>query len=303
MISVIIPAHNEERVIGRGVAALTGGSAPGELEVIVVCNGCRDRTAEVARGLGECVRVIETDVPSKANALNLGDAAARGFPRFFVDADVVLTLPELRKLANRLAADACVLAVAPRFQMELAGCSWAVRAFYDINGRLPSAREGIGGSGVYGLSERARQRFERFPAITADDGFVRLQFRPGERETLESCRSIVFAPRTLKDLITIKTRSHYGTAELRRFAPQLWTNRGAGNGAALKRLALRPWLWARLAVYTYVKAMARYRSRQKLRGATPPGWERDETSRSLPACDRSRDLVGQPRTVVVRSPT
>ena len=282
MISVIIPAHNEERVIGRGIAALTGGAAPGEVEVIVVCNGCRDRTADVARRLGECVRVIETDVPSKVNALNLGDAAARSFPRFFVDADVVLTLPELRKLANRLVAGDGVLAVAPRFQMDLAGCSWAVRAFYDINGRLPSAAEGIGGSGVYGLSERGRQRFDSFPPITADDGFVRLQFRPDERETLKLCRSVVFAPRTLKDLVTIKTRSHFGMAELRRFAPQLWKNRGAGNGPALKRLALRPWLWPRLVVYGYVKSMARYRGRQKLRGEMRAAeWERDETSRSV----------------------
>src|SRR5687768_15628594 len=121
MISVIIPAHNEERVIGRGVAAVTAEARPGELEVIVVCNGCRDGTADEARRVGEEVRVIVTDVASKVHALNLGDAAARGFPRFFVDADVVLTLDELRRLAARLESGD-VLAVAPRFQMDLTNC-------------------------------------------------------------------------------------------------------------------------------------------------------------------------------------
>ena len=81
MVSIIIPAHNEAAVIGRCLEPLTHGARPGEFDVIVVCNGCRDATALEARRFGLSVRVIETDTPSKANALNLGDAAATGFPR------------------------------------------------------------------------------------------------------------------------------------------------------------------------------------------------------------------------------
>ena len=58
MISVIIPAHNEERVISRLLEALTLGHTPGELEIIVVCNGCSDDTAGVARGFGAPVQVL-----------------------------------------------------------------------------------------------------------------------------------------------------------------------------------------------------------------------------------------------------
>ena len=47
-VSVIIPAHNEESVIGRCLAAMLEGAQPGELEIIVVCNGCSDRTGEKA---------------------------------------------------------------------------------------------------------------------------------------------------------------------------------------------------------------------------------------------------------------
>ncbi len=36
MISIVIPAHNEESVIRRGLHAVLDGAAPGELEVIVV---------------------------------------------------------------------------------------------------------------------------------------------------------------------------------------------------------------------------------------------------------------------------
>ena len=80
MISVIVPAHNEARVIGRCLRSVTEGARPGELEVIVVCNGSTDGTAAVA-GAFEGVRVIESREASKAAALNLGDLHATGETR------------------------------------------------------------------------------------------------------------------------------------------------------------------------------------------------------------------------------
>jgi len=224
--------------------------------------------------------VIETPVGNKAAALNLGDSAARSFPRFYVDADVLLTLDDLRRLAAAL--NDRILAVAPRFRMNLEGSCWAVRAFYDINGRLPSSREGIGGSGVYGMSAQGRSRFTNFPALVADDGFVRLQFAPGERQTLENVFSTVFAPRSLRELVIIKTRSHFGTRQLRRQMPNIWINRGAGNAKALLRLGFRPWLWTRLAAYLYVKTAARWRSGRQIRQGEMQRWERDDSSRRNP---------------------
>src|SRR5688500_9924243 len=247
MISIIIPAHNEEAVIGRCLAALLRVAREGELDVVVVCNGCTDRTPHLARAFGASVNVIETPLASKVHALNLGDDAARGFARFYIDADVVLRLEHLRQLAAVL-SDRQTLAVAPRFRMNLDAARWSVWAFcagYDL---MPSSREGIGGSGVYGLSEHGRARFERFPQLTADDGFVRLQFSSAERVTVEDCFSTVTAPRTMWELIRIKTRSHYGNMELQAKFPQLWTsNRGQPNGGALKRLAARPAWWGKLA--------------------------------------------------------
>ena len=37
--SVVIPAHNESTAIRRCLDALFAGLAPGELDVVVVCNG------------------------------------------------------------------------------------------------------------------------------------------------------------------------------------------------------------------------------------------------------------------------
>jgi glycosyltransferase involved in cell wall biosynthesis len=277
MISVIIPAHNERSVIARTLKAMTDGARPGELELIVVCNGCTDHTESVARSFGPPVRVFETDIAAKAHALNLGDQVASGFPRFYVDADVVITVESIRILASRLDRGD-VLAAAPTPIFDLTGCSWFVRACFDIRRLLPSSQEGIGGSGVYALSKAGRERFGEFPALTADDGYVRIQFQADERETLGSASSIVFPPRGVKNLIATKTRAHYGSFELASLFPRLWQNRGENNNKALMRLFKDPRLWFKLAIYCMVTAIAKHRAKNRFRKATTV-WERDTTSR------------------------
>ena len=205
MISVVIPAHNESSVIARTLTALTTEAADDELEIVVVCNGCTDDTAAIAKSFGRPVRVVETELANKTHALNLGDQSARAFPRVYIDADVVISLSALRALARRL-QKGDVIAVAPQPYFDLTGCSWPVRAFYDIRCRMPSFKEGIGGSGVYALSENARRRFAEFPNVVADDAYVRSQFKPSERETLSCFTSTVSAPRSLRNLIAIETR-------------------------------------------------------------------------------------------------
>jgi glycosyltransferase involved in cell wall biosynthesis len=277
MISIVIPAHNESSVITRTLRALTTGALPDELDVIVVCNGCTDDTATIARRFGAPVRVIETSLGNKTHALNLGDQVARAFPRIYVDADVVVTLSTIRALAERLEQGG-VIAVAPRPYFDLTACSWLVRAFYDIRCRLPSFDEGIGGSGVYALSEIARRRFNDFPNLVADDTYVRVQFMREERETLTSVKSIVFAPHTINDLIAIEARADFGTFELARIYPELWKNKGGSNHNTLIGLFKHPLLWPRLLIYWYVRSIARRKARTRLR-TNSFIWERDQTSR------------------------
>ncbi len=83
--SVIIPAHNEEAVIARCLSSLLEGAPSGtaeEVEVIVVCNGCDDHTAQVAREIAPRATVLEIPVASKVAALNAGDEEAAHFPAF-----------------------------------------------------------------------------------------------------------------------------------------------------------------------------------------------------------------------------
>src|SRR5262245_18389828 len=88
--SVVIPEHDEAPAIQRCVDALFTGCRQGELDVVVVCNGCSDATAALARSSGHPVRVIELGKASKPAALRTGDAAVSAFPRLYLDADVSL---------------------------------------------------------------------------------------------------------------------------------------------------------------------------------------------------------------------
>jgi len=92
--AVIVPAHNESAVIGRTLEPLAVAAANGVIELIVVCNGCTDSTADVARAYAG-VTVVEVEQASKVTALNLGDATATLWPRLYLDADTAITMTAL----------------------------------------------------------------------------------------------------------------------------------------------------------------------------------------------------------------
>jgi glycosyltransferase involved in cell wall biosynthesis len=277
MILIVIPAHNESSVIARALSALVSGSGTKEIGVVVVCNGCTDDTSSIARRFSPMVRVIESDVASKTHALNLGDQTSRIFPRIYADADILITIDAVQALARRL-EQGDVLAVAPTPDINLTGCSWLVRKYFDVRSRLPSSREGIGGSGVYALSEAGRRRFAEFPNVISDDTYVRLQFMPQERETLRSIKSTVFAPRTIARLIAVRTRAYIGMSELAARFPELWMNRGETNHQTLIGLFKKPRLWPGLLVYCYVHILARCRAAVLCQTGSF-SWQRDDTSR------------------------
>ena len=100
-ISVVIAAYNEEKVIAETLRALLATDYKGEIEVVVVDDGSRDRTAaeieRVARGESR-VRLLQQENHGKARALQRGLAAARHGIVVFIDADTQCqrdTLPHL----------------------------------------------------------------------------------------------------------------------------------------------------------------------------------------------------------------
>jgi glycosyltransferase involved in cell wall biosynthesis len=281
LISVVVPAHDEGRTIGRCLRSLCEGADPGELEVVVVCNGCRDDTVDRARSVAGPIRVIESPVASKSDALNRGDALAAGFPRFYVDADVVLSISALRGVAEALES-ASVLVAAPRAEIDLRSSSSPVRSFYRVWTGLPYFDDTMIGAGVYALSEAGRARFERFPNIIADDEFVRRTFAPGERQRVDACSFTIVAPTRLRGVLAIKTRSRLGRLELARRFPDLGPRGGPAMGGTLQALLGRPSLWPHLPVYLFAILMTRIAAWRRFRAGDFTRWNRDDSSRSIP---------------------
>jgi len=166
-VSFIVPAHNEETVIAQKVRNCLGlDYPPSLLEVIVVCDGCTDSTADLARGAGDArVRVMEYEPRrGKPHALNAACAEARGDLLVFTDADVRLDRGALRSLVANF-ADARVGCVSGRTIIET------------------RARDSAQG-------ERAKYAFDRFlrlqqsrlgSLVGADGGFYAIRrsvFRP-----------------------------------------------------------------------------------------------------------------------------
>lgn len=212
--AVVVPAHNEEAVIGRTLDRLLAGAAPGELHVVVVPNACTDRTAaEAARRPG--VLVVETDTPGKANALRLGDAhCGTLFPRVYLDADVELTADSVRALVAACARPG-VLACAPVPELDLTGVGPVARRMHRVHDRLVAPNRALAGVGVYVLTEQGHARTFPIPAdVISDDGWIHRSFAPHERAVVPEARSVVRPARTVRDHLRRRVRVRLGNRQL-----------------------------------------------------------------------------------------
>lgn len=283
--SIVIPAHNEGRVIGRLLDALLADSPSSGPDIVVVCNGCTDDTARAAGARGDRVRVVEIPTPSKHTALRVGDEHARGFPRLYVDADVVLGAADVRALTGALAADPDLLAAAPGRDIPPTGCAWPVRAYYRVWQRLPAVREGLFGRGVIAVTEEGHKRIAALPPLMADDLAASLAFGPGERRVVEEARVVVRPPRTWSDLIRRKVRAATSSAEFERFQAAREACAGAApsarTGASDLRALLRadPELLPSVLVFAVAALAARRGARRAIREQDFSTWLRDESSR------------------------
>ena len=101
-ISVIIPAHNEEKYIRRCIHSIKKAAErfKGNTEIIVVCNRCTDKTAQIAKENG--ARVLFNEDRCIAKVRNAGIDAANGKIIVTIDADNRMTPGTLNEIYRLL---------------------------------------------------------------------------------------------------------------------------------------------------------------------------------------------------------
>ncbi len=101
LVSVVVPAYNEEKYIRRCLDALVQQEHPGfDYEIAVVDGKSVDRTRAIARGYG--ARVIVQSRRGIAEARQLGFASARGEVIASTDADTVVPPNWLERLLGEM---------------------------------------------------------------------------------------------------------------------------------------------------------------------------------------------------------
>jgi glycosyltransferase involved in cell wall biosynthesis len=272
--SVAIPAHNEAKVIGHCLDALLTGLAPGELEVVVACNGCTDNTAEIVRSSWPEVRVIELVQASKPAALRAADEALASFPRIYLDADIILPATSARFLIQTLQTGT-VDAARPLFLYDTSPCDPLVRSYYRARQAVIAGNHMLQG-GVYGLSRSGRSRFGAYPDIVADDLYASQWFEPSEIEVVDDAPAMIAPPRGISDLIHVSRRRKKGDVELHSLSGAASDTARSTIRSLMSMAASGPRSSLDALIFAAIAAIVRV----SVAVASPAGWSRDESSRT-----------------------
>jgi len=118
-VTALIPAHNEEKLIGATIRSLMNQDRKPD-RIIVIADNCTDKTAEIARGFG--VGVYETVENTKKKAGGLNQALNLILPDLgendtvmIMDADTVLRQGFLKKAVQRFEDDRGLSAIGGLF--------------------------------------------------------------------------------------------------------------------------------------------------------------------------------------------
>lgn len=230
IITVIIAARNEEKLITGCLIALLAQDDTGPVEVIVAANACTDQTVPIAKAMtqsfadkGWDLIVLDLADGGKLGALNTADARAKGKAHIYLDADVICEPALIGQLRIALSEPAARYATGTLVVARAE--SWVTRAYAKIWTQLPFIKSGAVGAGLFAVNAAGRARWGKFPDIISDDTYVRLQFAPHERIEVPAQYHWPMVE-GLQNLIKVRRRQDIGVAEVNRLYPELMANEG-----------------------------------------------------------------------------
>lgn len=227
--SVLIPAHNEAAYLPICLSALAVSEpATGPVEVIVIANGCTDDTARIAREFEDAfaakgwrLQVLDLPEGGKLGAWNAGEAVATGQALIYLDADVTVSPPLVRQVADVLQGDAPRYASGnPNVTVEHDAITRHYTRFWCTT---PFMTHGVSGFGVFAMNRAGRARWGAWPDIISDDTFARLNFRPDERTRVPAPFDWPMIEGFVR-LVQVRRRQDIGVAEIETRYPQLMQN-------------------------------------------------------------------------------
>ncbi len=230
-LSIILPAHNEAALIGPCLEALFASDPLPEgwrVEALVIANGCSDSTATralthdpQATKKGWALQVIDVPEPGKLNALNVGDEAATGDIRIYLDADVIVSPSLIRQLGQALET------AAPRYASGRPCIAPPLSRFTKYYGRfwtkLPFVQTGVPGFGVFAVNAAGRAQWGHWPDIISDDTFARLNFTPSQRVGVDASYLWPMVE-GFSNLVRVRRRQNQGVDEISARFPALGVN-------------------------------------------------------------------------------
>lgn len=227
MISVIVPANNEEGYVGTCLELLLASEPPekGPMQVVVVANGCSDNTVAEAQAQGSAfaargwqLDVLDLEEGGKVNALNAAEDVIAYPLRVYIDADIHVTPPLIAQLAGALdRPEAAYAGGRPGIRRARSFISERYARFWE---KLPFMATGVPGCGVYGVNAAGRARWEAFPQVIADDTFVRYNFAPEEMHGVPATYTWPITE-GFANLVRVRRRQDEGLAEIRARWPDL----------------------------------------------------------------------------------
>jgi glycosyltransferase involved in cell wall biosynthesis len=292
-ISIVIPAHDEAHVLPRSLTAALAQDFVGPIDIVVVANGCRDATAEVARSFiaeardrNRSLRVYELAVAGKPHALNTGDAVKQFGTTMYLDADVVLS-PGAVTAVHRQLHSAGTPYASPQLRIA-ASDSALTRAYGRVWSQVPYVRKRVRGVGCFAVRADGRARWGAYPHLLADDRFARLHFDADEQGVVDDATYTWPLPEGLRELVRVRARWLLGNQQLRKARPDLVRGDVRRYQGLAGFVARNPRLWSDIAAFTAVYALASVHMWTK-RWRGDLTWERAERSRQVHAVSEPGD--------------
>ena len=107
IVSFIIPSYNVEKYLDKCLTSFLNLEVLDFIEVIVVDDGSKDQTAQIARNYIEqyprVFRLISKENGGHGSAINVGTAAAAGCYLKVIDADDWVVTENLKEFVDKLA--------------------------------------------------------------------------------------------------------------------------------------------------------------------------------------------------------